>query len=76
MDELKPGVYKDEKWRLFIDSFKRSLKGVLLQNTNNFSPIPIAHSTVLKETHQNVKFVLQRSNIQNLSGKFARNWKF
>ena len=35
MDELKPGVYKDEEWRPFIDSSKRSLKGVLLHKTNN-----------------------------------------
>jgi len=30
MEELKPGIYKDEEWRLFIDLSKRSLKAVLL----------------------------------------------
>ena len=34
INELKPGVYKDGEWRLFIDSSKRSLKAVLLRNTN------------------------------------------
>lgn len=32
VDELKPNVYEDEEWRLFIDSSKRSLKAVLLHN--------------------------------------------
>ena len=30
-------------WRLFIDSSKRSLKGVLLHNGNEYPSIPIAH---------------------------------
>lgn len=34
MNKLKLNVYKDEEWRLFIDSSKRSLKAVLLNNTN------------------------------------------
>ena len=49
MNELKPGVYKDGGWRLFIDSSKRSLKAVLLHNTNEYESIPIAHSTKLNE---------------------------
>ena len=36
-------------WRLFIDSSKRSLKGVLLHNGNKYPSIPIAHSVHLKE---------------------------
>lgn len=42
MNELKPNVYKDEEWRLFIDSSKRSLKAVLLNNTN-FLPLYQSH---------------------------------
>ena len=40
---LKLGVneYKPEEWRLFIDSSKRSLKCVLLHNSNIYAPIPI-----------------------------------
>jgi hypothetical protein len=48
VDELKPNTYKDEEWRLFIDSSKRSLKAVLLHNGNTYASIPIAHSTKLK----------------------------
>ena len=60
VNELKPNSYKDEDWRLFIDSSKRSLKAVLLHNGNKFASIPIAHSTNLKETYENLEIVLQK----------------
>ena len=69
IDELKPGANKDEEWRLFIDSSKRNLKGVLLHNMNKFAPIPISHSTVLKEADQNVEFVLKKIKYSEF------NWK-
>ena len=58
---LKLGVneYKPEEWRLFIDSSKRSLKCVLLHNSNMYVPIPIGHSTTLKEKYDAIKTVLQ-----------------
>lgn len=59
-DELKWNIYKDEEWRLFIDSSKRSLKAVLLHNGNTYAPIPIAHSTKLKETYENLQIVLEK----------------
>ena len=58
MNELKPNVYKNEEWRLFIDSSQRSLKAVLIHNTNKFASIPIAHSTILKESYVNMEKVL------------------
>jgi len=60
VDELKSNTYKDEEWRLFIDSSKRSLKAVLLHNGNTYAPIPIAHSTKLKETYENLQIVLEK----------------
>ena len=75
MDELKPGVFKDEEWRLFIDSFKRSLKGVLLHNTNKFASIPIAHSTVHKETHQNLEFILKKIKYSEFNRKICGDFK-
>ena len=42
-------------WRLFIDSSSRSLKAVLLHNTNKCPSIPLAHSVVMKENYQNEK---------------------
>ena len=38
------------KWRLFIDSSKRSMKYVLLHNGNKLAFIPIEHSIQIKET--------------------------
>ena len=49
-------------WRLFIDSSSRSLKAVLLHNTNQFPSIPLAHSVVMKENYQNVKALLDALN--------------
>ncbi|GBL94787.1 hypothetical protein AVEN_244766-1 [Araneus ventricosus] len=56
---LKFGVkYKDDEWRLFIDSSKRSLKAVLLHNGNKYASVPVGHSTHLKESYENIEFVL------------------
>lgn len=66
MNEIKSDIYTAEQWRLFIDSSKRSLKAVLLHNTNVYAPIPIAHSVVLKEEYFNIKRVLEKINyVQN-----------
>ena len=53
-------IYKPVDWRLFIDSSKRSLKCVLLHNTNEYASIPIGHSTVMKEEYESVKRVLRK----------------
>ena len=52
--------YNPDEWRLFIDSSKRSLKCVLLDNGNKFVCVPIGHSVIVKELYQNVKMVLQK----------------
>ena len=61
---IKLGVmeYTPDDWRLFIDSSKRSLKCVLLHNTNTYASIPIGHSTTLKEKYDAIKTVLQYVN--------------
>ena len=46
------------EWRLFIDSSSRSLKAVLLHNTNKCPSIPLAHSVHMKEKYQNIKILL------------------
>ena len=46
-------------WRLFIESSKRSLKGVLLHNRNKYPSIPIAHSVHLKESYDNMELLLE-----------------
>lgn len=50
--------YVPGEWRLFIDSSKRSLKGVLSHNTNQYAFVPVAHSVYLKETYENLETVL------------------
>jgi len=60
INELKENIYKPDDWRLFIDSSMRSLKAVLLHNTNKYAPIPIAHSVTLKEDYRNIEIVLDK----------------
>lgn len=47
-----------ENWRLFIDSSKQSLKAVLLHNGNELPSIPVAHSTHLKESYDDMTRLL------------------
>jgi hypothetical protein len=51
--------YSDSEWRLFIDSSKVSLKAVLLHNGNIYPSIPVGYSTHMKETYDNVKYLLE-----------------
>ena len=56
-------VYNPSDCRLFIDASKSSLKAVLLHNKNQFASIPLAHSTCMKESYENIKIL--RSKLQN-----------
>ena len=56
--------------RLFIDSNKTSLKGVLLQNGNEFPSIPVAYASHLKECYQVMKMFLLKINYH------AHCWSF
>jgi hypothetical protein len=49
--------FKVNEWRLFIDSSKRSLKTVLLNN-GNCASLPIGHSVHLTESCDNLELVL------------------
>jgi len=60
INQIKPNLYKAPDWRLFIDSSKRSIKAVLLHNTNVYAPIPIAHSTVMEEKYDNMQILLEK----------------
>ena len=67
--ELGIYYYDANSWRLFIDSSKRSLKCVLLHNTNEYASIPIDHSTKLKEKYEAIKQVLESIKYNQ------HNWK-
>lgn len=53
-----------EKYRLFIDSSRSSLKVALLHNGNQLETLPVAYSTTMKETRQNFETILQKLNYQ------------
>ena len=53
-------VYNFIDWRLFIGEAKSILKAVLLHNTNQFASIPLAHSTCMKESYENIKLLLSK----------------
>ena len=48
----------ESEWHLFIDSYKRSLKAVLLYNGNIKPSVPIAHSVHLKESYEIIEIPL------------------
>jgi len=60
INQLKPNSYKASDWRLFIDSSKKSIKAVLLHNTNVYAPVPIAHSVVMQEKYDNMQILLEK----------------
>lgn len=61
--------YDPSNWRLFIDSSKNSLKGVLLHNGNELPSIPIAYSTTLKESFESVNLIIHKIHYGD------HNWK-
>jgi hypothetical protein len=56
--------YNPSGWHLFINSSKRSLKCVLLNNGNKYGSIPIGHSTTMKEEYKAISLVLEKINYQ------------
>lgn len=51
--------HKREKWRLFTDTAKASLKGFLLYVRNEFPSVPVFHATKMKETYEKKKLLLR-----------------
>ena len=52
--------HQTENWRLSIDSSKLSLKPVLLHNGNEYSSVPVAHATNMKEYYDVIKLLLDK----------------
>ena len=50
------------EWRLFIDSNRTSLKGVLLHNGNDLPFTPVAYASHLKECYEVMKMLLLKIN--------------
>ena len=51
--------YEPDQWRLFIDGSLYSIKAVLLHNGNVFPSVSVAHSVALKETYENLTYILE-----------------
>jgi hypothetical protein len=56
--------YNPSGWPRFIDSSKRSLECVFLNNGNKYGSIPIGHSTRKKEECMAISLVLEKINYQ------------
>ena len=50
------------EWRLFMDSNRTSLKGILLHNGNEFPSMPVAYNSQLKECYEVMKMLLLKIN--------------
>ena len=66
--QLGVASYIPTKWRLFLDSFKQSLKCVLLHNGNLYGGVPVGHFVHLRETYDDIKAVI------NLLKYHEHNW--
>lgn len=67
--------YDPSHWRLFIDSSKSSLKAVLLHNGNKFPSVPIAHGSNMKETYENMRFILEKIEYSKHAWKICADFK-
>ncbi|XP_076037944.1 uncharacterized protein LOC143030832 [Oratosquilla oratoria] len=52
--------YEPNEWRLFIDGSLYSIKAVLLHIGNTMPSVPVAYSVILRETYENLAFILDR----------------
>ena len=58
-----------------MDSSNSSLKGVLLHNGNKLPSVPIVFSIHLKETYENVKFILEQINYKKHNWRLCGDFK-
>ena len=68
-------VYNPSDWRLFIEESKSSLKADLLHNRNQFGSIPLAHSTCMKESYENMKILLSKLQYSTRTWKICVDFK-
>ena len=63
------------EWLLFLNSSKRSLKAVLLQNDNAKPSVPVAHSVHLKESYRSIEILLNAIKYSNYKWKICGDLK-
>ena len=62
-------------WWLFIDSFKLSLKAVLLHNGNTLPSILIGYSVHNKKSHENMKILMEAINYDKFKWEICGDLK-
>jgi hypothetical protein len=65
--EMGLSEYNPSEWHLFINSSKRSLKCVLLNNSNKYGSIPIGYSTTMKKVYKSISFSLGKDKLPRTS---------
>jgi len=66
------GIKHDaQECRLFIGSWKLSLKAVLLHNGHQHPSIPVGHVVHMKGTYENIKQLLKNLNTGSMAGIFV-----
>ena len=64
-------VFIPSNWSYFIYASKSSLEAVLLHNRNQFASIPSPHSTCMKESYENMKNLLSKSQYSTHTWKIC-----
>ena len=67
--------HNPEKWRLFIDASKTSLKAVLLHNGNKLPSIPVAYAPSTKETYTTMNNILVEVDYKKYQWEIYGNFK-
>ena len=63
------------EWWLFTDSSTLSLKAVFLHNGNTLPSIPVGHSVHNKESHENMKILMEVINHDKLKWQICGDLK-
>jgi len=67
--------YNPDKWRLFINSSKMSLKLVLFHNGNRFPSVPLALAANMKECYESMKLPLGKFKCDEFNWKLCDDLK-
>jgi len=62
-------------WPLLKDSFKLSLKAVLLHNDYTLPSIPVGHSVHNKESYENIKILMEAINYDKFKWQICGDLK-
>ena len=68
-------LYDKTNWRLFIDTSKDSIKFVLVYNGNTLPSVPIAYTTTMKKSYENLKAILTSLQYDGLNWNICADFK-